>query len=265
MNIFLKFILFFTFFSCNGQTEKINLENIKTDTINTPNIVDIKVKIEKKNPKIISLKELRLSKDLLNSYSFVKKDIRNIQTSLEKKEFSTDTLSYIFKTLLLNRIIPYWENTTWSFEGHTSEPTIGEIACGYFVSTTLEDVGLSINRYKLAQQSPINEAKSLALKSDVIEINEGSKEKNIVQIDKVLREGIYFIGFDQSHVGYILKEKGNLYLIHSNYITGKVEIEQIENSEVFASYSKYYIVEISTNKIFIESWLKKTEITIFKK
>lgn len=254
MNIFLKLSILFTFLSCNGQTKNENSNDHHID-----------IKTEKSTPKIISLKELKLSKDLLSSYSSVKKDIRDIHTSLEKKELSKDTLSYIFKTLLLHRIIPYWENTTWSFEGHTSKPTVGEIACGYFVSTTLKDVGLSINRYKLAQQSPINEAKSLALNTDIFKINEDTKENNINQIDKVLKEGIHFIGFDQSHVGYILKEKGNLYLIHSNYIKGKVEIEQIEQSEVFASYSKYYIVEISTNNKFIENWVKKNVIIVTEK
>jgi len=259
MNTIFKILMLFTFLSSNSQT-KNNLENTKpTDSRNSP-----KIEIEKRTAKITGLKELKLASDSLISYSVVKKDIWDIQTSLKRKKLSKDTLSHIFKTLLLNRIIPYWENTTWSFEGHTSKPAIGEIACGYFVSTTLEDVGLSINRYKLAQQSPINEAKSLALKTEVIEINEGSKEENIAQIDKVLKEGIHFIGFDQSHVGYILKEKGNLYLIHSNYLSGKVEIEQIEHSEVFESYTKYYIVEISTNDELIENWLKKKEITIIK-
>jgi len=264
MNVFFKFLILFTFLSCNAQTKNDDAKNnIVADTIKSSELVDIKTK--KTTTKIFSLKELKLPKDLSKSYSWVKKDIENIRASLIKKELSKDTLSHIFKTLLLNRIIPYWENTTWSFEGHTSQPAVGEIACGYFVSTTLKDVGLSIDRYKLAQQSPINEAKSLALKTDIIEINEVTKEKNIDKIQKELKEGIHFIGFDKSHVGYILKEKGNLYLIHSNYITGKVEIEQIENSEVFASYSKYYIVELSTNNEFIESWIKKKKIIVIEK
>lgn len=254
MKLLLKFLVFFIFLGCNGQTKSDKSTN-----------QHVGIKTDKHQKKIVSLKEFKLSEDSLNSYASVKKNIHNIQTSLVKKELSKDTLSYIFKTLLLNKIIPFWENTTWSFEGHTSKPTVGEIACGYFVSTTLKDVGLSINRYKLAQQSPINEAKSLALKTPIIEINQDTKKENILQIDKVLKEGIHFIGFEQSHVGYILKEKGNIYLIHSNYITGKVEIEQIELSEVFASYSKYYIVEISTNSSFIESWINKTEIVVIEK
>ena len=255
MNNFLKSVLLITLISCNAQTKK--------EKIIQPKIID-STRTNKKTTKIVSLNELKLPKDSLNSYSFVKKDIQLVKTTLKTKFYSKDTISQIFKRLLLNRIIPYWENTTWSFEGHTPKPTQGEIACGYFVSTTLKDVGLTLNRYTLAQQSPVNEAKSLAIETAVIEVNEGSKEKNISKINNVLKNGIHFIGFDQSHVGYILKEKGKLYLIHSNYIVGKVGVEQIEQSEVFASYSKYYIVELTTNSALLESWIKNKEINIIR-
>ena len=253
MKTLLNLILFIALLSCTTQS--------KNEKIVPPQSID-STKIKKKTTKIVSLNELKLPKDALNSYSFVKNDIQHIQASLAKKSYSKDTVSQIFKRLLLNRIIPYWENTTWSFEGHTAKPMQGEIACGYFVSTTLQDVGLILNRYTLAQQSPINEAKSLAVETAVIEVNEGSKEKDIAKIDKVLKNGIHFIGFEQSHVGYILKEKGKLYLIHSNYAKGKVGIEQIEDSEVFASYSKYYIVELSTNKALLDSWVTNKAISI---
>jgi len=127
----------------------------------------------------------------------------------------------------------------------------------------LKQVGIHINRYKLAQQSPINEARSLALTTDVIEIAENSIEENISKINAQLKDGIYFIGFDASHVGYILKEKKQLYLIHSNYIDNKgVEIEKIEKSAVFASYSKFYIAAISTNEKLLKNWIKGTKIQV---
>lgn len=47
---------------------------------------------------------------------------------------------------LLDSIIPFWYKTVWSFEGHSEVPRQGEIACGYFVSTTLLHAGLKLNR-----------------------------------------------------------------------------------------------------------------------
>ncbi|WP_103867436.1 hypothetical protein [Aquimarina sp. I32.4] len=214
-----------------------------------------------KNDSITTLKQLKLESDLSKSYGTIKNIIKKEQLRLNNTELSIDSLSNIFKLSLVNRIIPFWEGTEWSFEGHTSIPRKGKIACGYFVSTTLKDVGVNLNRYRLAQQSPIDEASSLALNTKVIEIRGNSITENILKIDRSIKEGIHFIGFDSSHVGYILKEKGQLYLIHSNYINYRgVEIEKIENSDVFASYNKYHIVELSTNENFLRSWIKGKEI-----
>ena len=197
------------------------------------------------------------------NYASVKKSISKERQQLISKDLTVDSLGKIFKTSLLNKILPFWEGTEWSFEGHTSKPGIGKIACGYFVSTTLQDIGLHVNRYALAQQSPIDEAKSLAIDIEVKEFSEPTTLKNIAAIKAYLKEGIHFIGFDQSHVGYVLKDNGDLYLIHSNYIgAAGVQIERMEQSGVFKSYGKFYIVELSTNENLLHDWVAGKEIKI---
>ncbi len=245
---------------CAGQTEQAAAENnissttASSQTSPTPPA----------HPPIQKLAQLNITKPSTN-YQTVKNQVKVKRDQLATKELSIDSSSQIFKTTLLHQIIPFWEGTEWSFEGHTSHPRSGSIACGYFVSTTLRDAGLQLNRYHLAQQSPINEAKSLAINTEVKEFSEGSVTENIKAINNYLKEGIHFIGFDQSHVGYILKEAGNLYLIHSNYLDAVgVGIEPIEASEVFNSYRRYYIVELSTNPHLIEYWINKTSINIFR-
>jgi len=217
-----------------------------------------------KSKGIKNLQELKTRKDSLLSYSQVKASILELKKEWGHLDNIKDTLSYVFKEQLLNRIIPYWEGTTWSFEGHSAIPQKGEIACGYFVSTTLKDVGLNINKYRLAQQNPFLEAKSLALTSEVIHISNSSINKNINEINDLVPEGIHFIGFNQSHVGFILKEGNQLYLIHSNYVNSEgVLIEKIESSEVFKFYSQFYIVELSTNKKLLDYWLSDKEVKVF--
>lgn len=247
-------VLIIMHFSCNGQSGAgtVNTANESNDRFNKEHIK--------------TLKELKLEDDSQKSYDVIKNSIKEKKLNLKNKKLSNDSLGALFKTSLVNRIIPFWEGTEWSFEGHTSTPGKGQIACGYFVSTTLKDVGVNLNRYRLAQQSPINEANSLALNAKVIAISENSKEENISKINATLKNGIHFIGFDSSHVGYLLKEKGQLYLIHSNYIDSKgVEIEKIELSAVFASYNRYYIVELSTNEKLLKSWMNGNEIKVINK
>src|SRR5687768_5014531 len=91
------------------------------------------------------------------TYAEVKSEILAIRSFVRNHPISDDSLSSLVTDLLVDRIIPYWIGTPWSFEGHTSIPNSGKIACGYFVSTTLLDLGFNLNRYTFAQQAPENE------------------------------------------------------------------------------------------------------------
>lgn len=247
---------------CSGQSDNSNPETL----VIPQKVMEIPIGTEKNESKNIihNLEQLRIIEESKN-YKTVKQEILTERNQLGSLELDMDSIGTIFKRSLLNKIIPFWEGTEWSFEGHTSKPKLGKIACGYFVSTTLQDIGLNLNRYRLAQQSPINEAKSLAISTEIKEYNESTELKNISAIKEELKDGIHFIGFDQSHVGYNLKQNEDLYLIHSNYINAEgVEIERINESEVFKSYSKYYIVELSTNEDLLNHWKNNKRIEIIK-
>lgn len=201
------------------------------------------------------------------SYNTIKENIKKTRQSIDPKNISQDSLSKLFTELLVNQIIPYWYDTPWDFNGYTATPQKGTIACGYFVSTTLEHMGIRVNRYKLAQQSPINEAKTLTLNAPIINIAYDSATESVQELktkfNKVMKEGIYFIGFSASHVGYVLKKNDELFLIHSNYMGNtKVEIEPVELSDVFSGFDSYYLVELSTNKAFLEKWVSQESIKV---
>lgn len=177
----------------------------------------------------------------------------------ERRENLLDSAGFKFTNALLNNIIPHWYGTPWDFEGHTSIPNKGEIACGYFVSTTLRDMGLNLNRYKLAQQNPKNEAFSIAIDSTRVRVLDENQIKDTLSFFK---EGLYFVGLD-NHVGYLYLFKQHKYFLHSNFIDGKVLIEEIENSKAFIS-SKYFISNITHNNKLMEIWVNKKEINIFQ-
>jgi len=231
----------------------------------TPTDIHIDISNEKEEQLFIQhLQELSIV-DTSKTYKSVVQEILKEREGLSLQNLSSDSISALFKEALLYKVIPFWEGTKWSFEGHSSQPKKGRIACGYFVSTTLRDVGLHLNRYKLAQQSPINEAKSLAIHSEVKEFYANTKVENIEKMKEELKEGIHFIGFDQSHVGYLLNEGGQLYLIHSNYINQVgVMIEPIEQSDVFGHYNRFFITELSTNPHLLDCWINNTSIGIVK-
>ena len=202
------------------------------------------------------------------SYKVEKAAVEKSRNNLSKKYFNAlniddknkllDTVKVNFTKMLLNNIIPHWYGTVWDFNGYTAIPNKGTIACGYFVSTTLQDMGLNLNRYKLAQQGPENEAKSIAISlHEVLHF----KENNITAQLKKLDDGVYFIGLD-NHVGFLYIHNKNSYFLHSNYIDGKVMLEHTDYSEAFHS-GDYYISNITANTKLMEKWLKKEEIRIF--
>lgn len=225
--------------------------------------VNTNKKSDKDTIRVKNLKEFISFYDSDLSYDSIKTSINKNRLELKKASINIDSVGQIFYHSLVKRIIPFWDGTDWSFDGHTSTPGEGEIACGYFISTTLQDVGININRYKLAQQNPKTEARTLARDTSLIFINEGSTKENITAIKNRMPEGIHFIGFGENHVGYLLKLKEQLYLIHSNYMSGSgVEIESIEDSQVFALHQEFYLLELSTNERFLNSWLNQERFTV---
>lgn len=67
------------------------------------------------------------------------------------KNLSSNQKQKIFTQTITQTILPSWVGTKWDFNGTTQIPQQGSIACGYFVTTVLQDGGVKLNRVKLAQ------------------------------------------------------------------------------------------------------------------
>ena len=182
---------------------------------------------------------------------------------IRKEKNSKDSLSTFLEEVLVNKIFPSWYGTPWDFNGHTNTPNEGKIACGYFVSTTLKHLGFNLNRYKLAQQLPIHEAITISVGEPILEIQDNDFEVCLEKIKTSLTDGIYFVGLEASHVGFLLKRKSHLFFIHSNYGTpAEVIIENAKKSPVFNGFRHFYIAEISTNQSLLEYWKTGKSISI---
>lgn len=202
----------------------------------------------------------------LTNYSVTKKSIEKEKSLLKTEYLSNENKAITLNEAriklteyLYNDIFNHWYTTKWSFEGHTETPKQGTVACGYFVSTTLRDVGFNLNRYKLAQKSPEDEAKVIACGTAIEKLQNITKQE-LKKYFLKQKDGIYFIGLD-FHVGYIYKNNREVFFIHSNYIDNKgVMKENIENSKAIVS-SKYYIISITHNDNLIKKWLLKEIVT----
>ncbi len=199
------------------------------------------------------------------NYLTLKSDIKRDKNNFKNRYASNpskaiDSASKYLYTKLVNNIVPHWYNTPWDFNGHTNTPNEGEIACGYFVSTTLKHLGFNVNRYKMAQQAGLNEAIALQPKAD-LKIYRNLEFKTLnKKVNAVYNNGIYFVGLD-NHVGYILIHDKTLYFLHSSYYDNKVLIELAETSPCFKS-NIYVFAEITTNKNLVKKWILNEALRI---
>jgi hypothetical protein len=144
---------------------------------------------------------------------------QNKKELLRLKSSELDSISKIPQTekLFVKHItsaFPYWYGTTWSFNGTSETPGNGSIACGYFVTTILQQSGLNINRNKLAQMGSEQMIKSIC--DDEIVTRFGNYEMNdFIKYIQSSGNGIYLLGLD-THTGFIWNDDGNIYFVHAS-------------------------------------------------
>lgn len=152
-------------------------------------------------------------------------------------------------------LFTHWKNTTWDFNGTSTVPGEGSIACGFFVTTLLQDMGLDINRRRLAICASSEMMKSLVPHQQLLNLSNLSYFDFVNTMQKA-GKGVYIIGLDL-HTGFILHDGTDTWFIHSNYINRKgVVKELLKNSAALQASKTKWVVSISTDRVFIERWLK---------
>ena len=197
------------------------------------------------------------------SRNYLDEQRRRCQAAFSAGQLDLDSVGRVFTRHFLAEIIPHWYGTAWSFYGHTELPGQGNIACGYFVSTTLLHAGLRLNRYRLAQAGPADEALMLSL-GDTVRVYRGGAAAALERWRSQLREGLYFVGLGGSHVGFLLHQAGRLYLLHSNYVGPvAVQLQPVEES-VLMGFQEFYLADITYNRRLMEHWLGGKNIKLEK-
>lgn len=254
-----RFVFFILMLGCNSKQQR---EIVITEIL----VESVENKTEE-NFNIVSIDSVKLNinfhpkGDYTSILSKIKTDKPYFKTLYAANAIEAiDSASNYLYYKLLNEIVPHWYGTPWDFNGHTNSPNNGEIACGYFVSTTLKHLDFNLNRYKMAQAAGLNEAKLLQSTSDLKIYSNVTFEQLKEKVNTVYSDGIYFVGLD-NHVGYVLIKSKKLYFLHSSYCDDKVVIELAETSPCFGS-NIYVFAEILTNKKLIKSWILSERLNI---
>ena len=178
------------------------------------------------------------------------------------KQYKTVSASktYLY-TQLIDNIFPSWYGTEWDYNGYSNQPKKGQIACGYFVTTTLKHIGFNLNRYKLAQQYSHSIVNTLCDNVQQVGNNDTIKLFNYINSKP---NQLYIVGLD-NHVGFISKEETGIYFIHSSYLEPVAVVkEKASDSDALLSSNLFVLGHFSNNSEIIKSWLTRKEVIIKK-
>lgn len=180
--------------------------------------------------------------------------------SIRQHKSISASKNYIY-TQLIDTVFPSWYGTEWDYNGYSNVPKQGQIACGYFVNTTLKHIGFNLNRYKLAQQYSHSIVNTLCNNVQFFRNNDTTKLFNYINSKP---NQLYVVGLD-NHVGFIAKETDGIYFIHSSYLEPVAVIkEKASNSDALLSSNLFVLGHFSENNQIVIDWLTQKEITIKK-
>lgn len=180
--------------------------------------------------------------------------VKNVRSKLKAQKLSQKELEGSFIKVMTNKIFPYWYGTNWDYNGTTQVPNKGNIACGYFVTTTLRDAGVPIKRITLAQYASEKMIKSLISEKYIHRYSNLSVDEFETKLND-LGAGLYLVGLD-NHTGYLLVTPDENYFIHSSgSYPFQVVKERTLDSKLLVK-SKYRVVgRISSDPNFIAQWI----------
>ncbi|SNR16861.1 hypothetical protein [Tenacibaculum jejuense] len=233
--------------------KKILLVLIFSTTLSCLGKIKEEEKVDRENKK----EYVAFIKEILSKRNTFKQEY--IASSPEEKKIILQKARLYLVSSIGTELFPYWYGTKWDFNGTTRIPKQGKIACGYFITNILTDVGFDIPRVKWAQSASEVFIKRLAKNKIKRFVN-----KPIENIEKYLvnsGDGLYLVGLD-SHTGFIYVNKNKVRFIHADYYEPeKGVVSEKLNSYSPIAYSKYRVIGKLMSDEMIESWIMNKRIS----
>jgi len=189
------------------------------------------------------------------------KDYAACSNQAKKDSIITSAKHYLTGKLLAE-IIPSWERTFWTFEGHTSKPRNGDISCGWFIQRIIEDLSFRFEkRNNQLQYFAQNWPKTMIYginPEGAVTIHRKADFEGFNDTIMSMQNGIYLAGLAFSfkplgeHVGILVKSSNEIYLIHS---LGSVKKEIATQSHYFETSEFIFLTELFS-KTVIDRWLR---------
>jgi hypothetical protein len=139
-----------------------------------------------------------------------------------------------------DRNTPYWFGTKYDFNGTSQTPQRGKIACGFFVSGVLADIGFRIDKKKFGRMGSEQFIRKLIDKKFIRRYAKTSNEKFWEAVEK-MPDGLFVVGLD-THIGFLRKKGGNSEFIHASSLGQACVLSESAKQSRTLSKSKLKVV-----------------------
>jgi hypothetical protein len=154
-----------------------------------------------------------------------------------------------------------WLGTPWDFNGISTTPGEGKIACGYFVSTLLRDAGFRIERVRLAQQASQNIIGTFLDRSS-FRISSRMPYDAFAKSVRDAEEGISIVGLD-SHVAFLVNDADEFRMIHSSGASPWCVVDESSAEAIVLQQSSYRVVgHLTSDRNVLRKWLSGEAIPV---
>lgn len=191
---------------------------------------------------------------LASPYDDSRSHLEKARLALAKQPHSSATRAQA-RSLLLRWVddvaFPSWAGTQWDFNGMSTTPGQGLIACGYYVSTVLGHAGVRLQRIHLSQQDAATITRSVAAGSQVDEL---STATDTVQRARERGSGLFVVGLD-NHVGFLRVDGERADFCHASYV-GPVAVLCEPALESPAFHSSRFVLANALSDALVDLWLQ---------
>lgn len=166
-------------------------------------------------------------------------------------------------------VLPAWMGMPWGLGEHSTalmphEPD-SVIACGYFVSSTLTNLGLRLDtRFRFAQAPALHAQRSLAPALEDLHVFFSIPGDALAQKIAALGDGLYIIGLDK-HIGFVDVRGDEVRLVHASYTDEQVVIdEELATAKAIASSREagYFVTPLLQDDRLVTRWLRGEKVPL---
>jgi hypothetical protein len=193
------------------------------------------------------------------SYAAIRESLETSRQALAKRidKAAIAKARELLVRTLRDELLPAWNGTPWAMNGISQVPHEGQIACGYFVSTTLLHAGFRVERSKLGQQASELITRSLVTEAPIWARSDQPIDAFVAKLRRG-GDGIYLVGLD-NHVGFVIVDGKDTWFHHAGPGEAGVRREPALTAS-FLSTSRYREAAKLFDDALVERWLRGTAI-----